>query len=43
MAEDLERIVQLDEDWGQPEKAAEWRAKLPPDSADRPVDVFARP
>ena len=29
LAEALERIVQLYESWGQPDKAAEWRAKLP--------------
>jgi hypothetical protein len=39
----VERVVQLYEDWDQPEKVAEWRAKLPPDSAERPVEVFARP
>jgi hypothetical protein len=39
----VEWIVPLYEDRGQPEKVAEWRAKLPPDSTERPVDVFARP
>jgi hypothetical protein len=39
----VERIVQLYEDSGQTEKVAQWRATLPPDSAERPVDVFARP
>jgi tetratricopeptide (TPR) repeat protein len=39
----LKEIVQLYEAWGKPEKAAEWRAKLPPTAAELPTDVFARP
>src|SRR5262249_3524756 len=35
------RIVQLYEAWSQPEKAAEWKAKL--GLTDLPDDVFARP
>lgn len=30
LTEALERIVQLYDGWGKPDKAAEWRAKLPP-------------
>ena len=36
-------LAQLYEAWGKPEKAAEWRAKLPPVAAELPADVFARP
>jgi tetratricopeptide (TPR) repeat protein len=43
LAEAIERLVQLYEAWGQPEKAGEWRAKLPPTAAELPADVFARP
>jgi serine/threonine protein kinase len=42
-AKALERVVQLYEAWGKPEKAAEWRAKLAPASAELPADVFAGP
>jgi non-specific serine/threonine protein kinase/serine/threonine-protein kinase len=35
------RVVQLYEAWGQPEKAAAWKAKL--GLTDLPADVFARP
>jgi hypothetical protein len=34
-------VVRLYENWGKPEKAAVWRAKL--DLADLPADFFARP
>jgi serine/threonine protein kinase/tetratricopeptide (TPR) repeat protein len=43
LTEAIERLVQLYEAWGQPEKAAEWRAKLPPAAPELPADVFARP
>jgi tetratricopeptide (TPR) repeat protein len=43
MTEAIERLVQLYEAWGQPEKTAVWRAKLPPSAAELPADVFARP
>jgi tetratricopeptide (TPR) repeat protein len=43
LTEAIERLVQLYDAWGQPEKAAEWRAKLPPAAAELPADVFARP
>jgi tetratricopeptide (TPR) repeat protein len=43
LTEAIERLVQLYEAWGKPEKAAERRAKLPPLAAERPADVFARP
>jgi tetratricopeptide (TPR) repeat protein len=43
LTEAIERLVQLYEAWGKPEKAAEWRAKLPPTAAELPADVFARP
>ncbi len=36
-----ERIVQLYEAWGKPEKAAEWKREV--GLADLPADVFARP
>jgi hypothetical protein len=39
----LKEIVQLYEAWGKPERAAEWRAKLPRTAAELPADVFARP
>jgi hypothetical protein len=39
----MKEIVQLYEAWGKPDKAAEWRAKLPPAAAELPTDVFARP
>src|SRR5262249_53663401 len=35
------RVVRLYEAWGQPEKAAEWKAKL--GMPDLPADVFTRP
>ena len=38
----VEPIVLLCEDSGQLAKFADWRPTLPPDSAERPVDVFAR-
>jgi hypothetical protein len=38
----IEWLVQLYESLGKLEKAAEWRAKLPP-AADLPADVFAWP
>jgi tetratricopeptide (TPR) repeat protein len=41
LGEAIERLVQLYEAWGQPEKAAAWRARLGP--TDLPADVFARP
>lgn len=34
------RVIQLYQDWGRPEKAAEWKAKL--GMPDLPEDVFAR-
>jgi serine/threonine protein kinase/tetratricopeptide (TPR) repeat protein len=37
----LERLVQLYEDWGHPEKAAAWKARL--GLVDLPENVFARP
>jgi tetratricopeptide (TPR) repeat protein len=43
MTEAIERLVQLYEAWGRLEKAAEWKAKLPPAAAELPADVFARP
>jgi hypothetical protein len=43
LTEAIERLVQLYEAWGQLEKAAEWRAKLPPVTAELPADVFAGP
>jgi hypothetical protein len=36
-----ERVVRLYEDWGQPEKADEWKVKL--GMPDLPADVFAQP
>jgi non-specific serine/threonine protein kinase/serine/threonine-protein kinase len=41
LAEAIERLVQLYEAWGQPEKAAAWKVRL--GLADLPADVFARP
>jgi tetratricopeptide (TPR) repeat protein len=43
LTEAIERLVQHHEAQGKPERAAEWRAKLPPDAADLPAEVFARP
>ena len=43
LAPTLKEIVQLYEAWGKAEKAAEWRAKLPPVATELPADVFARP
>jgi tetratricopeptide (TPR) repeat protein len=41
LTEANERLVQLYEAWGKPEKAAVWRARL--GLTDLPADVFARP
>jgi tetratricopeptide (TPR) repeat protein len=41
LTEAIERLVQLYEAWGKPEKAANWRARL--GRTDLPADVFARP
>jgi tetratricopeptide (TPR) repeat protein len=41
LTEAIERLVQFYEAWGQPEKAAVWKAKL--GLTDLPADVFARP
>jgi hypothetical protein len=41
LREAAERVVQLYEAWGKPEKAAEWRAKL--GLIDLPADVFDWP
>jgi hypothetical protein len=41
LTEAVERLVQLYEAWGKPEKAAIWRARL--GLTDLPADVFARP
>jgi tetratricopeptide (TPR) repeat protein len=41
LREAAERVIQLYEVWGQPEKAAAWKAKL--GMPDLPADVFARP
>jgi serine/threonine protein kinase/tetratricopeptide (TPR) repeat protein len=43
LIEAIELLEQLYEARGQLEKAAEWRAKLPPAAAELPADVFARP
>jgi hypothetical protein len=43
MTEAIDRLVQLYDEWGQLEKAADWRAKLPPAAAELPADIFARP
>ena len=39
--EAAEWVVRLYEGWGQPEKAAAWKARL--GLTDLPADVFARP
>ncbi len=36
-----ERVVRLYEEWGMPEKATQWKAKL--DLGDLPAEIFARP
>jgi tetratricopeptide (TPR) repeat protein len=41
LREAAERVIQLYEDWGQPEKASAWKAKL--GLTDLPADVFAGP
>ena len=41
LTEAAERVIRLYEDWGQPEKAAVWKAQL--GLGDLPADVFARP
>ncbi len=41
LTKSIERLVQLYEAWGKPEKAAEWRARL--GLTDLPADVFAPP
>jgi hypothetical protein len=41
LTEAIERLIQLYEAWGQPEKAAAWKVKL--GLTDLPDDVFARP
>jgi serine/threonine protein kinase/tetratricopeptide (TPR) repeat protein len=41
LTEATERLVQLYEAWGKPEKAAVWKARLGP--TDLPADVFGRP
>jgi tetratricopeptide (TPR) repeat protein/tRNA A-37 threonylcarbamoyl transferase component Bud32 len=41
LSEAAERVIQLYEAWGQPEKAAVWRARL--GLADLPADLFAGP
>jgi tetratricopeptide (TPR) repeat protein len=43
LTEAIEPLVQLYDARGQPEKAAEWRAKLPPAVVELPADVFAPP
>jgi serine/threonine protein kinase/tetratricopeptide (TPR) repeat protein len=43
LTEAIERLAQLYEAWGKLEKAAEWRAKLPPAAEELPNEVFARP
>jgi hypothetical protein len=43
LAEAAERVVRLYEDWGQPDQAAAWRAKLGRPPAELPEDVFSRP
>ena len=37
LTEALERLVQLYDAWVKPEQAAEWRAKLPPDTTAPPA------
>jgi hypothetical protein len=41
LREAAERVVRLYEDWGKPEQAAAWKAKL--GMPDLPAEVFARP
>jgi hypothetical protein len=41
LAEAAERVILLYEEWGQPEQATAWKAKL--GMPDLPADVFARP
>src|SRR5271157_4885900 len=41
LPEAADRVVRMYEGWGQPEKAAEWKARL--GLADLPADVFAAP
>jgi eukaryotic-like serine/threonine-protein kinase len=41
LSEAAARVIQLYEAWGQPEKAAAWKARL--GLTDLPADVFARP
>ena len=41
LREAAERVVRLYEEWGKPEKATEWKAKL--GMPDLPADVFAGP
>src|SRR5262249_53337007 len=41
LREAAERVIRLYEDWGKPEQAAAWKAKL--GMPDLPADVFARP
>jgi hypothetical protein len=41
LSEAAQRVMQLYQAWGQPEKAAAWKARL--GLADLPADVFARP
>jgi hypothetical protein len=41
LREAAERVIQLYEAWGRPEKTDAWKAKL--GLADLPADVFARP
>jgi tetratricopeptide (TPR) repeat protein len=41
LREAAERVVRLYEDWGKPESAATWKAKL--GMPDLPVEVFAQP
>jgi hypothetical protein len=43
LTEAIERLVQLYDEWGKFDKAAEWTAKLPPAAAELPADAFARP
>jgi hypothetical protein len=39
--EEAERVVRLYEEWGKPEQAAAWKARL--GMPDLPAEVFARP
>jgi hypothetical protein len=41
LAEAAERVVKLYEEWGKPDEATTWKAKL--GMPDLPADVFARP